>query len=100
VPQLKQVRKRPALATIAGVVAAHFGVDARRWTAGRRSDDVARAAAAYMARCRYGYAATETAAALGYRDHRGVGRAVRRVEEGNEELQRTVQRLEQMLANP
>jgi len=100
VPQLKQVRKRPDLATIKGVVAVHFGVDARRWIAGRRSDDVARAVAAYLARCRYGYAATETAVALGYRDHSGGGRAVQRVEQGSEDLLRTVQRLERMLANP
>jgi len=32
--------------------------------------------------------------AFGYRDHSGVGRAVRRVEQGKDELQRTVPRLE------
>ena len=41
IPQLKQVRSRPELAMIAGVVAAHFGVEPNRWAAGRRSDDVA-----------------------------------------------------------
>ena len=100
VPQLKQVRNRPELATIVAVVAAHFGADPGRWAAGRRSDDAARAVAAYLARCRFGHAATETARALGYRDHSGVGRAVRRVEEATAELQRTVQRLERRLANP
>ncbi len=100
VPQLKQVRNRPDLATIGGAVAAHFGVEAGRWAAGRRSDGAARAVAAYLARRRFGYAATETAAVLGYRDHSGVGRAVRRVEQGSVELQRTVQTLERRLTNP
>jgi REP element-mobilizing transposase RayT len=100
VPQLQQVRKRQDLATIVGAVAAHFGVDAGRWAAGRRSDDAARAVAAYLARRRFSYAATETAAVLGYRDHSGVGRAVRRVEQGSAKLQRTLQTLEKRLTNP
>ncbi len=100
VPQLQQVRKRPELATIAGVVAAYFRVEPSRWAAGRRSDDAARAVAAYLARRRFGYPATATAAALGYRDHSGIGRAVRRVEQGGAELQRTIETLERQLANP
>lgn len=99
-PQLKQVRSRPELATIAAAVAAHFGVEPNRWAVGRRSDDAARAVAAYLARRRFGYPASETAAVLGYRDHSGIGRAVRRVEEGSAELQRTVQRLVRHLTNP
>jgi hypothetical protein len=100
VPQLRQVRKRPALATITAAVAARFGVEPSRWAGGRRSDDAARAAAAYLARRRFGYSATETAAALGYRDHSGVGRAIRRVEQGTASLQRTVKNLENQLTNP
>lgn len=100
VPQLKQVRKRPSLATITAAVAAHFGVKPSRWVAGRRSDDAARAVAAYLARRRFGYPATETAAVLGYRDHSGVGRAIRRLEQGSANLQRTVQKLERKLTNP
>jgi hypothetical protein len=99
-PQLKQVRSRPELAKIVGAVATHFGVAPIRWAVGRRSDDVARAVAAYLARCRFGYPAGETAAALGYRDHSGVGRAVRRVEQGGLDLQGTIQQLERRLANP
>jgi REP element-mobilizing transposase RayT len=100
IPQLKRVRSRPALAAIVQAVSAHFGVEGKCWAAGRRSDDAARAAAAYLARCRFGYGAGETAAMLGYRDHSGVGRAVRRVEQGDAELRRTIQRLERRLTNP
>lgn len=99
IPQLEQVRRRPELATIAAAVAAHFAVEPSRWAVGRRSDDAARAVAAYLARCRFGYPASETAAALGYRDHSGIGRAVRRVEQGGAELQRTVEGLERQLTN-
>jgi putative transposase len=100
IPQRKQVRRRPELATIAAAVAAHFGVERSRWALGRRSDDAARAVAAYLARRRCGYPAGETAAALGYRDHSGVGRAVRRVEQGGVDLQRTVHKLERDLTTP
>ena len=100
VPQRKRVRKRPDLATIAGTVAAHFGVERSRWAAGRRSGDAARAVAAYLARVRFGYPASEIAAVFGYRDHSGIGRAVRRVEQGGLALQRTVQTLERQLTNP
>jgi len=82
------------------VVTSHFGVEPGRWAAGRRSDDAARAVAAYLARCRFGHPAAETARALAYRDHSGVGRAVRRVEQGTPELQKTVQTLERRLVNP
>ena len=99
-PQLRRLRSRPSLATIVAVVASHFGAEPGRWAAGRRSDGVARAVAAYLARCRFGHPAVETARALGYRDHSGIGRAVRRVEQGTPELQRTVQTLERRLAYP
>lgn len=100
VPQLKQLRRRPDLAAIAQSVAAHFGVERGRWTVGRRSDDAARAVAAYLARRRFGYPAGETATALGYWDHSGVGRAVRRVEQAGSDLRQTVERLERKLARP
>jgi hypothetical protein len=58
---------------------------------------IPRAAAAYLARRRFGYSTSETAAALGYREHSGVGRAIRRVEQGTANLQRTVKHLENQL---
>lgn len=96
-PQLGQLRPRPALLTIRAAVAAHFDVDAADWVPGHRSNHAARAVAAYLARRRFGYPATAVAAALGYRDHGGVGQAIRRVEHGTAQLQRTVGRLEKRL---
>ena len=99
VPQLRQLRPRPALETIKLEVAVGFGVDPGNWSPGRRSDDAGRAVAAYLARRRFGYSAAAVAIALGYRDHGGVGQAIRRVEHGTAALQRTVKRLEQKLLN-
>ena len=53
--------------------------------------------APYLARRRFGYPATAIAAALGYRDHGGVGQAVRRVERGMAQLQQTARRLGEKL---
>jgi len=100
VPQRHRLRGRPSLATIVAAVAARFGVETRRWGVGHRSDDAAGAVAAYLARCRFGYGATETAAALGYRDHSGVGRAAQRVTQSSASMRRTVEELERRLANP
>ena len=52
-----------------------------------------------MARRRYGYRATEVAKALGYASHGGVVTAVRRIESADPALRRTVQQVEEMLAN-
>ena len=90
---------RPELAEIIAAVADHFGVDPAEWTCGRRSNDAARAVAAFLARRRFGYPAGEIAAALGYRDHSGVGRAIRRVEHPTAKLKRDVKKLETAL-NP
>jgi hypothetical protein len=97
VPQLREFRPRPALETIKTEVAAEFGVDAGSWVPGRRSDAAGRAVAAYLARRRFGYSAVAVADAMGYRDHGGVGQAVRRVEHGTAQLQQTVRRLEKRL---
>jgi REP element-mobilizing transposase RayT len=97
VPQLKQVRHRPSLAGIVARVAEFFDVDPSCWKPGTRSDGAARAVAAYLARRCFGYPATETAEALGYRDHSSVGRAIRRVESGTTELQETVEHIQRQL---
>ena len=83
VPELGHLRLRPTLAAIVAAVARHFDVEV----------------AAYLARRRFGYSATAVAAALGYRDDAGVGQALRRVEQGTEQLARTVKRLEKKLLN-
>ncbi len=80
VPQLRVLRPRPDLKRIVAVVAEHFEACESDWTVGTRSDDAGRALAAYLARRRYGYRATEVAATLGYRGHSGVTMAVARVE--------------------
>jgi REP element-mobilizing transposase RayT len=99
VPQLGRLRPRPPMEAILARVTAHFDVNVAEWVPGRRVNHVARAVAAYLARRRFGYSATSVAAALGYRDHAGVGQAVRRVEQGAPQLQRAVQFLEKELLN-
>jgi len=93
-PELQRVRGRPSLERIVTVVQEHFGVEASNWLPGTRADDAARAVAAYLARCRFGYSATAVAAALGYRGHSSVRYAVKRAEKGNPALRKTVKKLE------
>jgi len=93
-PELKRLRGRPSLERIVEVVSAHFGGDGRSWTRGRHSDDAARAAVAYLARARFGYAATEVAGALGYRGPCSVRHAVRRIERSGEALREVLKALE------
>ncbi len=94
-PELRQLRPRPALARIVEEVADHFGHDPRGW--GRRVDDASRALAAYLARRRFGYPAREVALALGYRGHGGVSSAVARIESAGLALLRTVEELARKL---
>jgi len=94
VPDLAHLRSRPTIGAIVAAVAEQFQVDPADWARGRRSNDAGRAVAAYLARRRFGYPARAVAAALGYRDHGGVGGAVRRVERGTTQLQQTARRLE------
>jgi len=98
IPELQHLRRRPTLERIMAVVAEHFDVDPAEWVPGHRSNAAARAVAAYLARRCFGYPATTVAAALGYRDHGGVGGAVRRIERGTTQLQRTAKRLEKLLS--
>ena len=100
VPDLAHLRCRPPLEAIAAVVAEHFGVDPADWAPGRRSSNASRAVAAYLARRRFRHPATAVAAALGYRDHSGVGYAVRRIDHGTLRLQRIARRLEKKLLTP
>lgn len=79
-PELRRLRGRPSLARIMAVVARHFGGRASDWSPGRRSDDLGRAAAAYLGRYRFGHSGTETAAALGYRSPSSVSHAIGRIE--------------------
>ena len=76
-------------------VATYFGHDRSLWRPGRRVDDASRAVAAYLARCRFGYRASEVAEPLGYRGHGGVHTAVARVEAGSAQLRKTADRLAQ-----
>ncbi len=69
------------------------------WSSGRRSDALGRAAAAYLARCRFGYSMVETAKALGYSGHSGVGTAVARVEAAGKSIHKTLGTLEKRLAS-
>ena len=62
-----------------------------------RHDDASRAAAAYLARCEFGYRAKETADALGYQSHGSVRNAVLRIEKGSDSLQRDIRKVKAML---
>jgi REP element-mobilizing transposase RayT len=88
VPELKRLRSKPPLDQILAAVAAHFGCQLEDWSPGSRSDEAARAVAAYVARCRFGYRATEVAHRLGYRGSSSVSHAVRRIERSPESLKR------------
>ena len=98
-PQLEQIRPRPSLERIVAVVCRHFDVDASAWSPGRRYDDVARPAAAYLARHRFGYPAGVVAAALGYRGHSSVSAAVVRIESSPRGLKTAISTLASQLAN-
>ena len=58
-----------------------------------------RAVAALVARRRFGYTATEVAAALGYKRHSSVSHALQRTEPPSPQLAPTVQHIERTLAN-
>jgi REP element-mobilizing transposase RayT len=98
-PQLMRLRARPSLAEIKHAVAEEFGVLPGRWERGRRCDDASRAVAAYLGRCHFGYPAGEVARQMGYASASGVGQAVKRVEAGNPQLNKSVQRIQQKLTN-
>ena len=81
------------------VVAEHFGCAAGGWRPGTRSDAPGRAAAAYLARRRFGYPMLVIAKALGYKAHGGVRTAVARVEAAGKGIQQTLATLEKQLAS-
>ena len=96
-PETRLFRSRPSLERILEAVADHFGCEPPPWTAGRRSDGASRAAAAQLARRRFGYPAKSVAAALGYRDASGVSHAIHRIEAATDDLHRSLARLERSL---
>jgi len=97
VPDMKRLRSRPEMSQISAAVAAHFGYDDIPWATGCRSDDAARATAAYLARIRFGHSTKSVADALHYRDSSSVSHAVKRIESSSGELQHTIDQLEQQL---
>ena len=99
VPQLQCFRARPSLDRIVAVVAAHFGCGPGGWLPGTRSDGMDRAAAAYLARRRFGYPMVAIAKVLGYKGHGSVRTAVARVEAAGKGFQQTLATLEKHLAN-
>ena len=97
VPQLRQLQPRPELLRIVEEVANHFGHAPADWRRGRRVDDASRALAAYLARRRFGYSASQVAAALGYRSHGGVSNAIARIESAGPDIKRTAEQLARKL---
>ena len=98
-PTLRRLRKVPPLAWIIEHTAGQFGEDPAGWARGRRTDSIARAVAAWLARGRFGYPAGQTAKALGYGGPSSVAQAVRRVEAQRDTLARCLQQLVRDLAN-
>ena len=99
VPQVRGLQTRPSLESIMELVSQHFGRQDSGWQTGQRSDDFARAVAAFLARRRYGYSATAVAGALGYRGHSSVNYAIARIDAGEESLATLLAELEQKLLN-
>ncbi len=99
VPHVQRLRARPSLDRIVAVVAEHFGCAAGGWLPGTRSDGMDRAAAAYLARRRFGYPMVAIAKVLGYKGHGGVRTAAARVEAAGKGFQQTLATLEKHLAN-
>jgi len=96
-PQQRRLLSRPPLAEIVRAVAANLGVDRGGWVPGRRSDQIARGVAAYLARDRFGYSATETAKALGYAGPSSVAMAIRRVAAARARITKTLSEIESTL---
>jgi len=81
-PELRKMRvtMSRSVEEVAAVVARQFGADMSRWQPGHRSDDIARAVAAYVS-CRVtGLSKRQIAEALGYRRSQSVSVACQRVE--------------------
>ena len=97
VPDLKRLRSRPTISRISAAVATCFGYKDVPWMAGCRSEDAARATAAYLARVRFGYSAKSVGEALHYRDSSGVSHAVKRIEAASKQLRTTIDHLESQL---
>jgi len=81
IPELRRIReqRRPELEEVVRLVVEHYGVDRRKWKPGGRSDDVARAVAAYISRRVTGLSARAIASGLGYRSGQAVSVACHRV---------------------
>ncbi len=81
------------------VVAERLGCKADEWTSGRGSAAIGRAAAAYLARRRYGYSSTEIARVFGYRGPSSVGAAVPGIEAAGKDVVATLANLQEQFTN-
>ena len=93
-PALRRLRDRPSLAKIIDAASGHWGIDASQWTPGRRSDHIARAVAAYLARIRFGHPATRIADALGFSHPSSVNQAVKRIQSDLNRLSPLLKKIE------
>ena len=91
-PPLSRLRAAPRIEVISCAVAERFGCDAATWRPGRRTDDLSRAIAAYLARRLTREPLRAIAAALGYRRASSITVACQRVERAlsNPRLRRDV----------
>ena len=77
--ELGELGNKPSPETIREAVAEESGVDVTAWTKERRSDDVSRAVAAYLARRCFGYRSKDVVATSGYSSTGGLRQAIGRV---------------------
>lgn len=96
-PTLERLRPRPSLEVIVATAFARLGSGLEQWTPGHRSNSGGRAVVAYLCRCRYGYACTEIAAALGFASTSSVSRSIRCMEANRSAYQLALDDLERRL---
>ena len=97
-PALAKLRDRPSLDRVTAVAAGAFGGDPRSWRPGRRCGDIGRAAAAYLARARFGHPSTAVAEALGYSSSSSVTKAIERMESRLAAHAKALRRIERKLS--
>jgi len=97
-PVLARLRDRPSLERVVKAAATEFGCDVASWRPGRRVDELGRAAAAWLAKVRFGYTSNEVAQTLGYSSPSSVTKAIVRMELRLSSQARTLRRIEKHLS--
>lgn len=99
VPTARSLRQRPSLDSIVQAVQDMLHLDPTDWLQVRRCNHLARPLAAYLARRRFGYRATEVAAVLGYAGPSSVCVAINRIDPHSKSLAARLKTIERKLLN-